>query len=88
IHPHFLYNTLEALYWSLVEKDEEELAEYVVAMSELFRYTITGLNGEEWVTLGDELEHIERYLLIMGMRFGDRLKWRIISTPDDTRVRL
>lgn len=88
IHPHFLYNTLEALYWSLVEKDEEELAEYVVAMSELFRYTITGLGREEWVTLGEELEHIERYLLIMGMRFGERLTWRIISTPDDTCIKL
>ena len=40
INPHFLYNTLDALYWSLQEKDEEELADYVLAMSELFRYTI------------------------------------------------
>ncbi|MGG3741652.1 sensor histidine kinase [Paenibacillus chibensis] len=79
IHPHFLFNTLEALYWSLLEKQEEELAEYVVAMSDLFRYTITGPNKEEWVTLGDELEHIERYLLIMKMRFGDRLAWSLSS---------
>ncbi|GIP52644.1 sensor histidine kinase [Paenibacillus vini] len=81
IHPHFLFNTLEALYWSLQEKQEEELAEFVVAMSDLFRYTITGPNKEEWVTLGDELEHIERYLLIMKMRLGERLTWSISSSP-------
>lgn len=82
IHPHFLFNTLEALYWSLLEKQEDMLAEYVVAMSDLFRYTITGPNKDEWVTLGDELEHIERYLLIMKMRFGDRITWSITSSPD------
>ena len=51
-------------------------------MSDLFRYTITGPNKDEWVTLGDELEHIERYLLIMKMRFGDRITWSITSSPD------
>ncbi|RED36865.1 sensor histidine kinase [Paenibacillus sp. VMFN-D1] len=81
IHPHFLFNTLEALYWSLMEKDEDELAEYVVAMADLFRYTITGPGKEEWVRLEDELEHIERYLLIMKMRLGDRLSWSISSPP-------
>lgn len=88
INPHFLYNTLEALYWSLMEKEEEELARYVIAMSELFRYTITGSGKEEWVTLGDELEHIEKYLLIMKMRFGDRLAWDIESAPEYASVRL
>lgn len=82
INPHFLYNTLEALYWSLQEKEEEELAEFVVAMSDLFRYTITGPNKEEWVTLRDELDHIEKYLLIMKLRFGDRLSW-VIDCPHE-----
>ncbi|WP_334074259.1 sensor histidine kinase [Paenibacillus sp. A14] len=86
IHPHFLFNTLEALYWALQEKREEELAGYVVAMADLFRYTITGPNKEEWVTLGDELEHIERYLLIMKMRLGDRIGWSILSPPAYARV--
>lgn len=42
INPHFLFNTLDVLYWSLLDRDEDQLAEYVVAMSDLFRYTITG----------------------------------------------
>lgn len=88
IHPHFLFNTLEALYWSLQEKQEEELAEYVIAMADLFRYTITGPNKEEWVTLGDELEHIERYLLIMKMRLGDRIAWSVSTSPAYAAVRM
>jgi len=82
INPHFLFNTLEAIYWSLEDKGEEELANIVVAMSGLFRYVI-GRNGndDEWVTVKDELEHAERYLQIMTMRLGDRLSWRIEAEP-------
>lgn len=77
IDPHFLYNTLEALYWSLQDKDEEELADLVVAMSDLFRYVIGSPNKDEWVSMGEELEHIKRYLSIMSVRFGSRLVWEI-----------
>ncbi|WP_018931715.1 sensor histidine kinase [Gracilibacillus lacisalsi] len=75
IHPHFLFNTLDALYWSLDEKEEEDMANVVLAMSELFRYTITKENEDEWVTVKEELDHIERYMKIMRMRFGERLNW-------------
>lgn len=78
INPHFLFNTLEAFYWSLEDKGEEELAGIVVAMSGLFRYVIGSAGGGgEWVTVRDELDHAQRYLQIMKMRLIDRLDWRI-----------
>jgi two-component system sensor histidine kinase YesM len=77
INPHFLFNTLEALYWSLDEKGEDELAEYVIAMSELFRYTISHPKNDDWVYVKEEVDHIERYMHIMKIRFGDRLTWHI-----------
>ncbi|WP_342571345.1 sensor histidine kinase [Paenibacillus sp. FSL R5-0749] len=77
INPHFLFNTLEAFYWSLEEKGDEEMARMVVAMSRLFRYTISSSQQDEWVTIADELEHAERYLRIMQMRLGDRMQWEI-----------
>ncbi|WP_317972735.1 sensor histidine kinase [Paenibacillus sp. CCS19] len=77
INPHFLFNTLEAFYWALEDKDEEELAQLVVAMSGLFRYVISRADEDEWVTLGDELDHAERYLKLMVMRMMDRLSWSI-----------
>ena len=76
INPHFLFNTLEAFYWSLEEKGEEELALRVIAMSRLFRYIIPGPHQDEWVTIADELEHAERYLNIMQMRLGE-MQWEI-----------
>ncbi|WP_339284678.1 sensor histidine kinase [Paenibacillus sp. FSL R5-0486] len=77
INPHFLFNTLEAFYWSLEEKGDEEMARMVVAMSRLFRYIISSSQQDEWVTIADELEHAERYLQIMQMRLGERMQWEI-----------
>ncbi|OME92400.1 sensor histidine kinase [Paenibacillus amylolyticus] len=77
INPHFLFNTLEAFYWSLEEKGDEEMARMVVAMSRLFRYIISSSQQDEWVTIADELEHAERYLQIMQMRLGERMQWQI-----------
>ncbi|WP_345773404.1 sensor histidine kinase [Paenibacillus sp. 19GGS1-52] len=88
INPHFLFNSLDVLHWSLLEKDEDQLAEYVVAMSDLFRYTITGSSKGRWVKLHDELEHVKRYLLIMKMRFEDRLVWEIEAPPEFADVEL
>lgn len=82
INPHFLFNTLDALRWSLEEKDEEELSELVLAMANLFRYTITKDSDDEWVFIKDEIKHIDNYMEIMKMRFGDRLHYHL-SVPKE-----
>lgn len=88
INPHFLFNTLDALHWSLEEKNEEELSERVLAMSDLFRYTITKETDDEWVFIEDEMKHIEDYMDIMKMRFGDRLQCEIDVPQEYQLVRI
>ena len=82
INPHFVFNTLDALKWELEDKEQEDLAEFVVAMSELFRYTITKQTDGDWVTMKEELQHIENYMEIMKMRFGDHVNW-IMTIPKE-----
>ncbi|TCZ73816.1 sensor histidine kinase [Paenibacillus albiflavus] len=87
INPHFLFNTLEAFYWSLEEKEESELAQTILAMSGLFRYVIGSAPGnDERVTIRDELEHAQRYLQIMKMRLIDRLHWNIDANEELLQV--
>ncbi|MCM3600455.1 sensor histidine kinase [Robertmurraya korlensis] len=88
INPHFLFNTLDALRWSLEDKDEEDLAEFVVAMSELFRYTITKQTDDDWVTIKEEVHHIENYMEIIKMRFGDHLQWNLILPTKYEKVKI
>jgi two-component system sensor histidine kinase YesM len=77
IHPHFLFNTLESLYWNLTEKKDRESAGMVIALSKLFRYSIKTSEGDDLVLLSEEIEHCRRYLEIMKYRLAHRLTWDI-----------
>ncbi len=73
INPHFLYNTLDSLYWKANEAGSEELAEDIISLSDLFRLVLNRGNGI--VTVRTEIELLERYLHIQKMRFGKRLNY-------------
>lgn len=75
INPHFLYNTLDSLYWQAIEADNEELAESILALSQLFRLVLS--QGKREVSVGQEAELVSRYLQIQKMRFSKRLEYRV-----------
>lgn len=76
INPHFLYNTLDSLYWKAIESDNEEMGEDIFSLSQLFRLVLSRGNGI--VMVRTEAELLERYLHIQKMRFGKRLEYEII----------
>lgn len=75
INPHFLYNTLDSLYWKATESGNEEIAEDIWSLSQLFRLVLN--RGDGIVTVQTEAELLERYLHIQKMRFGKRLEYEI-----------
>ncbi|MBU5480336.1 sensor histidine kinase [Blautia sp. MSJ-19] len=75
INPHFLYNTLDSLYWQAMNADNEEIAESILALSQLFRLVLS--QGKREVTVGQETELVSRYLQIQKMRFSKRLEYQI-----------
>ncbi len=75
INPHFLYNTLDSLYWKATESGNEEIAEDIWSLSQLFRLVLN--RGDGIVTVQTEAELLERYLHIQRMRFGKRLEYEI-----------
>ncbi|WP_167577495.1 sensor histidine kinase [Ammoniphilus sp. YIM 78166] len=87
INPHFLYNTLNAIYWSLEERGEEELGELIIALSDLFRYTIDDHSKNEWVTIKQELDHIEKYMQLMKFRL-QHFTWEILLTETYEQVKI
>lgn len=79
INPHFLYNTLDSLYWQAVEADNEEIAESILALSQLFRLVLN--QGKREVTVSQEMELVSRYLQIQKMRFTKRLEYQVEVDP-------
>lgn len=75
MNPHFLYNTLDSLYWKATESGNDEIAEDILALSQLFRLVLNTGNGI--VTVQAEAELVDRYLHIQKMRFGKRLQYKI-----------
>lgn len=79
INPHFLYNTLDTIYWMLYVKKDEETANLLVSLSNILRYSIEGSGPK--VTMDQELAHIKDYLSLQSARFGKRMSYVINVEP-------
>ncbi|WP_169306730.1 cache domain-containing sensor histidine kinase [Cohnella pontilimi] len=79
IHPHFLYNTLDTMYWMSKKHKAEPISKLVAALGKFFRFTLS--SGQEWTTLEKELEHVENYLQIQSFRYRDRVRHTILIDP-------
>ncbi len=75
INPHFLYNTLDSLYWQATDAEHHEIAENIYALSQLFRLVLG--QGKGMVTVKIEQDLIDKYLHIQKMRFEKRLDYEI-----------
>ena len=75
INPHFLYNTLDTIRWSAIEYDATEVVDLIEALSTYFRIGLS--KGKKYVTLSDELDHIESYFEIHQARFEQSLDYKI-----------
>lgn len=85
IHPHFLFNALNALYGS-IPRQAEAARRAVLHLAEIFRYLLRGEGGP--IPLERELEIVEAYLEIESLRLGERLRWRLDIAPEAREVRI
>jgi len=83
INPHFLFNTLESIRMRSLIKGERETASMIHYLSRSFRRTLTW--GNDFVTLRDEMQFVEEFLLIQQYRFGDKLIYRIEAGEEALR---
>jgi signal transduction histidine kinase len=80
LHPHFLFNTLNAIS-ELTHRDAEAADRMLTDLSDLLRMSFENLELQE-VPLKQELEFLEKYLEIEQMRFHDRLEVKMDIEPD------
>ncbi len=68
ISPHFIYNALAAVAGDIHARPDDA-RELLIDFAEFTRYLFR--DGRSYVTLGEELEHVERYLRLEQARFRD-----------------
>lgn len=74
INPHFLYNTLEMIRMKAIVAGDGETATAIKLLGKSMRYVLDN-TGIQYTTLAKELSHIETYLQIQKLRFGDRVNY-------------
>lgn len=83
INPHFLFNTLNAIYTKTVDVDEQA-ADLVLKLSDLMRYSLYE-SSKESVILSREISYIENYLDLERTRFSDKvtINYRLTGNPEE-----
>lgn len=85
IEPHFLFNCLNTIA-STIRTDPGRARQLVLAFADYCRWTL-GRPGD-FVTLAEELRHVESYLALEQARFGSQLRVTVDASPDALAVRL
>lgn len=77
INPHFLYNTLDTIFWKAYggNENEQEISSMVFSLSKMFRLSLN--RGKGFTSVKNEKELVEHYLLLQKMRFKDSLNYEI-----------
>ncbi len=70
IQPHFLYNTLNSFIALNRLGERSALEKAIYALSHLLRYT---LRREDWATVEEEFQFLQRYCDLQRIRFQERL---------------
>ena len=80
--PHFLFNTLNAIY-SLALTKHDDAPDAVLKLSRLLRYNVSEAKGAR-VSLVKELDYIRAYMDLQRLRFSEKVNLWVEITGDDT----
>ncbi|RIV32578.1 histidine kinase [Flagellimonas lutimaris] len=72
INPHFLFNTLNAIY-SIALKKDDRTADLIMKLSDNFRYILFA-EQEDYVSLKNEIDYMKDYVSLQSARLADKLE--------------
>ncbi|MDF2432519.1 MAG: hypothetical protein JWP44_2150 [Mucilaginibacter sp.] len=87
INPHFLFNILGFMH-NLMLKHSETAADTLVLLSDIMRYALDTSQKDGKVELRYEVEHINNYILINQIRFGNKLNLKFNCDEDILAVKI
>ena len=83
VNPHFLYNTLDTIVWAAESGKDEEVVVLTKSLSDFFRSSLS--SGADWVTVAQEIRHLNGYLSIQKIRYRDILNYEVDIAPEMER---
>lgn len=71
LQPHFIYNSLSAI--AEIEGVPEKAQKAIVDFSDYLRKNLDVMTGPELITFEQELDHIQKYVEMEKLRFGEKV---------------
>jgi signal transduction histidine kinase len=81
LHPHFLFNTFNAISTLVRQRKNEFAVEMITQVSDLLRQTMENIELQE-LTLEREVDFIRCYLDLERVRFGRKLRSELLVEPE------
>ncbi|WP_332632534.1 sensor histidine kinase [Halalkalibacter flavus] len=75
INPHFLYNTLNSIFWMAQKSNAKLIAKMAVSLSKIFKLTLN--DGKYITTVENEINQVKSYIDIQNIRFDNKIKYSI-----------
>lgn len=79
ITPHFIYNTLDTIVWMAQKKKTEDVIGITMALTKFLRISLS--KGNDWITVEQEIGHVESYLKIQQFRYRGKIKYVVDIDP-------
>ncbi|MFT3983167.1 MAG: sensor histidine kinase [Lachnospiraceae bacterium] len=80
INPHFLYNTLDMIFWLSCDYEDQRVSKIAKELGSFYKLSLG--YGENIVSIKDELAHVMAYTAIQNIRFDNRIKLSI-KVPEE-----
>jgi LytS/YehU family sensor histidine kinase len=86
LQPHFLFNSLNSIS-ALITVQPAQARKMIQQLSDFLRGTLKK-EDNQWISLEDELQHLQLYLDIEKVRFGHRLNTAVTCAGTDAKLQL
>lgn len=73
IQPHFLYNTLDSIHWQALYNKDQEVSLMVKHLAKYYRICLS--QGNDIISLQDELDMTEAYITIQNIRYDNLIEY-------------
>ncbi len=80
MNSHFIFNALGSIHQYVIKGKKEEAGTYLIKFSRLVRQILTN-STKEMVTLEEELEALELYIGLEGMRLDNKFTYSLTVDP-------
>ncbi|MCR8842580.1 histidine kinase [Paenibacillus sp. SC116] len=86
INPHFMYNTLDSIYWMAKHYDADEIGDMVLNLAAFYRASLH--KGASTCTIEETITQLNYYVRVQQIRFSDKFEVMYDISDDSKSIPL